>query len=351
MRFPSSGIVFRRKPLILAGVAALLLSSGILLLTGETRPSPGQDAQRQPRQIVARGRIEPRERVIALHGAAEGSVIDKLLVDQGDRVRAGQVLAVLNGYDVRQAEVATAEANLRLAELELAQTTAGAKQSELAAQKNVLLAKNAQRDRLLRDWDRRRALYRDGYASEQSLESLKADLTQAENEADQASHTLKALGETRDVDAAVAAARIEVERQTLERARADAEHMLVRAPSAGTILSIQARAGEVIASDGLLRMAPLGHIIVVAEVNEADAPLLRTGMTAEIEGLMLPSPLRGSVSRIAQEVFRQKRPSSDVLIGRDAKIVEAEITPDHPLPELLGAEVLVRLSQAGTPRS
>lgn len=338
-----------RKPWMVAGAGAVfLLVGGLLLMLHGGQPA---DAAARPqattRQIVARGRIEPLERVIALHGAAEGSVIDKLLVDQGDKVEAGQVLAVLNGYDLRQADIATAEANLKLSELELVQTKAGAKHSELAAQKSAALAKDAQRQRLLRDWDRRKALYQSGYASEQSLEGLKADLAQAENEAAQATHTLKALGETRDVDAAVASARIEVERRALERARADAEHMLVRAPTAGTILSIQARAGEVIGSDGLLRMAPLSHIIVVAEVNEADAPRLQSGMTAEVEGLMLPSPLHGSVTRIAKEVFRQKRPSSDVLIGRDAKIVEAEITTDQPLPEVLGGEVLVRLTAPG----
>lgn len=338
-----------RKQLILAGTAAAFLL-GIWLVVGGRSPTESDGAGRPGlRQIVARGRIEPLERVIALHGAAEGSVIDKLLVDQGDRVAAGQVLAVLNGHDVRQAELAVAEANLRLSELELKQTLAGAKRSELAAQKSAVLAKDAQRARLIRDWDRRKALFASGFVSEQALENVKADLSQAENEVAQANSTLKALSETRDVDAAVSSARIEVERRTVERARADAEHMLIRAPLAGTVLSIQARAGEVIGSDGLLRMSPLDHIIVVAEVTEADAPRLRTGMAAEIEGLTLKAPLHGTVTRVAKEVFRQKRPSSDVLIGRDAKIVEAEITPDQPLPEVLGGEVLVRLSPDAKP--
>lgn len=295
-------------------------------------------------QIIARGRIEPTERVIALHGAAEGTVIHKLLVNQGDVVAAGQVLAILDGYDIRQTEIAVAEANLRLAELSRKQTVAGAKQSELAAQRSAVQAKDAQRVRLNKDWDRRHALYEHGFATEQSLEGVKADLAQAESEVAQASNTLHALSETRDVDDAVAAARIEVERANLERVRAEADHMLVRAPLAGAVLSIQARAGEVIASDGLLRMAPLDHIIVVAEVNEGDTTNLRTGMGAMIEGLMLPAPIHGKVTLLSNEVFRQKRPSSDVLIGRDARIVEVEITPDQPLPAVLGGEVLVRLS-------
>lgn len=332
-----------RQRLIFAGLFAALAVMGWLVFGGKKDADLAAAVSPSSQQIIARGRIEPAERVIALHGAVEGTVIRKLLVNQGDQVAAGQVLAVLDGYDIRQAEIAVAAANLRLAELSRKQTVAGAKRSELAAQRSAVQAKNAQRERLNKDWARRHALYEHGFATEQSLEGVKADLAQAESEVAQASHTLYALTETRDVDDAVAAARIEVERANLERVRAEAEHMLVRAPFAGTILSIQARAGEVIASDGLLRMAPLDHIIVVAEVNEGDIRNLRTGMGAMIEGLMLPSAIHGKVTLLSNEVFRQKRPSSDVLIGRDARIVEVEVTPDQPLPAVLGGEVLVRL--------
>jgi HlyD family secretion protein len=126
------------------------------------------------------------------------------------------------------------------------------------------------------------------------------------------------------------------------------ERAQIVAPGPGTVLSIQARAGEAIQADGVLRMADLSHLIAVAEIDEAKAGLVTEGMTAQIEGNLLPQPIQATVTRVAREVFRQKRPSSDVLIGRDARIVEIELTPQTPLPQVVGGEVMVHLLPAQT---
>ncbi len=340
------GLAGRATPgrlIVAAGLACCALAALWWLWPGDDRVAvPVAGAE----NIIARGRIEPFSRVLAVHGVADGAVIRKLLVDQGDRVSAGQILAVLELHDTRQAEMDLAERNLRLAELAREQVRAGAKQSEVAAQRNVMSAKEAQLVRLRAEWKRRQDLYAHEFASRQSLDALQADLSQTENEVAQAGHTLKALTETRGIDDAVAAAKVEVERANLDRARAELERTLIRAPQAGEILSIQARAGEAIGTDGLLRMAAMDQIDVVAEVDEALVPKVKLGMTAVIEAPLLDHSVSGHVTRISAEVFRQKRPSSDVLIGRDARIVEVEVTPDQPLPQVLGAEVLVRLSPA-----
>jgi HlyD family secretion protein len=300
-------------------------------------------------EIVARGRIEPSSRVLAIHGAADGSVIRELKVGQGDVVARGDVLAVLDGYEMRRADLLVAEQNLRLAELQRTQITAGAKGSEKAAQRNAVAAKEAQLTRLRLEWDRRNSLVAQGFASKQSLEALKAELDQVQSEVEQARHTLTALSETRGIDDEVAVARVVLAKASLERAQADVEHTLIRAPIAGTILSIQARAGEAIGQDGLLRMAALDQIVVVAEVDEGEVARLKLGMEATIEAPILKAPITAKVGRIAQEVFRQKRPASDVLIGRDAKVVEVDLIPEKALPFVMGAEVLahIRVDEAG----
>ncbi|HTH17241.1 MAG TPA: HlyD family efflux transporter periplasmic adaptor subunit [Magnetospirillum sp.] len=332
----------RRRVLALA--ALVLVGLGWWLLGGPSHEAG--PAAAGSGDVVARGRIEPLGRVLAIHGPAEGAVIQELLVDQGDKVKAGQPLAVLDGYDIRRAELAVAERNLRLAELQREQTVAGAKHADLAAQRNAVTAKSAQLVKLRLEWGRRNALYARQVVSAQSLDSLRAELEQAESEVSQANNVLKSLTETRGIDDTVAQARIEIERAGVERARVQLQHMLVRAPVGGTVLSLQARAGEAIGADGLLRMAALDPVIAVAEVDEAVAGKVVLGMDAVIEGQVLAQPVRARVTKLAQEVFRQKRPSSDILIGRDARIVEVELTPLEPLPEVLGAEVLVRLSPA-----
>lgn len=339
-----------RRPLAAAVLAvAVLAGLGWLTLGGTSSDAPVATAE--PAAMVARGRIEPAGRVLALHGPAEGAVVAELRVDQGDKVAQGQVLATLDGYDIRKAELVMAERTLALAELQWRQTVAGAKRSDIAAQRNLLAAKEARLDKLEKELARRTTLHAQGFASAQALDTVNAERGEAVNEVAQAANVLKSLTETRSVDEQVAIAKADVERAAVERARAQLEHLVIRAPVAGTVLSIQARTGELVGADGLLRMAALDRIMVVAEVDEVHAARVREGMAASIEARLLDKPVRGRVARVGYEVFRERRPASDVLIGRDAKIVEMDILPEEALPPILGAEVLVRLSDpaAGRP--
>lgn len=337
-----------RRPAVAAAVATVVVVGLGWSILGGTPPAEVSEATASGAAIVARGRIEPEGRVLVIHGPAEGGVVAELRVDQGDTVVPGQVLATLDGYDIRKAELLIAERTLALAELQWKQTVAGAKRSDIAAQRNLLAAKEARLDKLEKEWSRRTALHSQGFVSAQALDTVNAERSEASNEVAQAANGLKSLTETRSVDEQVAIAKADVERAAVERARAQLEHLVIRAPVAGTVLSLQARTGELVGADGLLRLAALDRIMVVAEVDEALAAQVREGMAATIEARLLDKPMTGRVTRLGHEVFREKRPASDVLVGRDAKIVEMDVTPDGALPPILGAEVLVRLSAGPT---
>src|SRR5206468_1863554 len=148
-----------------------------------------------------------------------------------------------------------------------------------------------------------------------------AALDQLTNDVEQAENALKALTEVRAVDDAVAAAQIAVARANVAKAEAVVERLQIRAPISGTVLSVQTRNGEAIQADGILRMSDLDHLIVVAEVDQGQITRVEEGMAVKIEAEFLREPVSGKVTRIGNEVFRQKRPTSDILIGRDAKIV------------------------------
>ncbi len=73
------------------------------------------------RSITALGRLEPQGGVIQLAGPARAAVvITELLVKEGDRVEAGQRIAVLDSHALNQAEITRLEAMLASAERELA---------------------------------------------------------------------------------------------------------------------------------------------------------------------------------------------------------------------------------------
>ena len=109
----------------LVAAGALLLGAGGLYL----RPSPsGAEALPAvaaapppgPIGVSARGRIEPVDGILRIAGPASltGEVVARLLVDEGDRVAAGQLLATLDTEPMLQASVQEVEAQLRNAEHE-----------------------------------------------------------------------------------------------------------------------------------------------------------------------------------------------------------------------------------------
>lgn len=87
-------------------------------------PAPADPAHADPAvapaAVSARGRLEPKNGLMPVAGPSEPVVVvSKLLVDKGDHVKAGQVLAVLDQLELREAAVDRARAELKNAEAEL----------------------------------------------------------------------------------------------------------------------------------------------------------------------------------------------------------------------------------------
>jgi ABC exporter DevB family membrane fusion protein len=89
-----------------------------------------------PRAISARGYLEPRGEVLNISAPAfiEGARVEQLLVKRGDRVKSGQVMAILDSRNRLQAALRQAEAQVKIAQSRLDQVKAGAKQGEITAQ-------------------------------------------------------------------------------------------------------------------------------------------------------------------------------------------------------------------------
>ena len=88
------------------------------------------------RKITALGRLEPQGEVIRL-GVSQtlnGDRISQLLVKEGDRVKAGQLIAILDAGDRLKSALDEAKEKVKVAEASLAKVKAGAKSGELAAQ-------------------------------------------------------------------------------------------------------------------------------------------------------------------------------------------------------------------------
>ena len=92
----------------------------------EATPSPGTTPIALT-AVSALGRLEPQSEVISLAApsSVQGARVDQIMVAEGDEVRQGQVIAVLDSRQRLEAALAQAEAGVRVAEANLNKTTAG----------------------------------------------------------------------------------------------------------------------------------------------------------------------------------------------------------------------------------
>ncbi|WP_392481405.1 ABC exporter membrane fusion protein [Nostoc sp. C110] len=94
--------------------------------------------QASPSAVAARGYLEPKGEVIKLSAPTsiqgEGVRVAKLLVKQGDKVKTGQVVAILDNQERLQAALEQAKTEVNVAQAKLEQTKAGAKTGDINAQ-------------------------------------------------------------------------------------------------------------------------------------------------------------------------------------------------------------------------
>ena len=195
----------------------------------------------------ANGRIEATEIDVATKLA--GRIVDEL-VDEGDYVTAGQVVAHMD-IDVLQAQLREAKARLGMAKsaVDTARSTLAQRESEKAAAESVVAQREADLNLATRELAAREQLVRthaisqDDFDTEQSkFYSAKAAVSSAKANvaaADAAIATAKTL-----VIAAEAA--VESTQATIERIQADINDSTLKAPRDGRVQYRVAQPGEVL---------------------------------------------------------------------------------------------------------
>jgi HlyD family secretion protein len=127
------------KILAIAGAVGLM-GTGLYFSQRGQAPAVSNSAVEAPavqtKTVTALGRLEPKGTVIKLSAptSSNGNRVDRLLVKEGDRVKAGQIVAILDNRDRLQAAFEEAEAQVRLAQAKLVQVRSGAKSGEINAQ-------------------------------------------------------------------------------------------------------------------------------------------------------------------------------------------------------------------------
>ncbi len=136
----SSQNIFR-SPITLAIIASLV-AGGVSVYTVSKFQNQSKASQDVPiavqpvvKTVTALGRLEPNGEVIKLSAPStnEGNLVKQLLVKEGDRVKVGQVIAIMDSSDRLQASLGETQQQVQVAKSRLEQVKAGAKQGEIGA--------------------------------------------------------------------------------------------------------------------------------------------------------------------------------------------------------------------------
>lgn len=292
-------------------VVVLAVLAGLLVACGQpdapARSAPA--AQATPAVVAsARGRVDIEGGVIRLAARREG-VISSVLVEEGQRVKAGQLLATL--------DTELAQRNVALAKREVAQAAHEVQKArvELAA---------AQRE-LAR------------------LGPLARDETVARQDLDRAQDTY-ALAQVA-VQAALAATETARAKQLVSAS--ELEERKVIAPLDGEIIQRQARPGNGVSTSTvtpLFLFVPDVPRIVRAELEEQYLNAVAAGQRAEII-LETQQGQRwtGRVTRMGR-VVGARTPSDDPTEKQDNRVVEVVVSIDGSQALLIGQRVVLRFT-------
>ena len=317
--------------------------------------------------VTALGRLEPDGETINLTAptSVQESRIDQLLVSEGDRVEAGDVIAILDNYNRLQAALQQAEEQVNIARAQLAQVQAGAQTGEIQAQQSEIARLQAdqagnvstQRATIARleaevqnaqtEYQRYESLYQRGAVSASERDSRQLTLTTAQrqlqearaaltriqtttdNQIAQARATLDRIEEVRPVDVATAQAEVDAAITSVAEAQADLDQASVRSPVAGQILEIHTRPGETVGNDGIAKLGQTEQMMVVAEVYQDDIARVEPGQSVSVASPAIPDTLNGTVERIGLQVEQQEVINEDPTENIDARVIEVHIRLDE----------------------
>jgi len=283
-RFPEAGDVAvldeeprqRNRRRIIIG-AAIVLVVGILIAWGMSHRKAEQAAvaaaaangksmptvtvivpgrQTIQRVISATGSLAAR-REMPVGVAGEGGMVTRVLVEPGQWVSAGQVLATIDR------DVQVQQANSLAAQINVARADARIAQSEL---------------------DRSQALVARGFISKADIDRKTA---------------------TRDS----ANARVRVAQAQLAEAQARTGRLDIRAPAAGLVLTRAIEPGQVVSSGSgvLFRLAKGGEMELLAQLSENDLAATHAGVRAAVTPVGSAQAFNGEVWQVSPVIDPQTR--------------------------------------------
>ena len=358
--------IFVILPLILLGTFGTFTLWRSLSPSSQAQPT--ENAAPKAKTVKALGYLEPQGKVIKLAAPSSSSGgnsrVEKLLVKQGDTVKAGQVVAILDSRDRLEASLAEAEEQVKVALSNLEVVKSGVKRGEINSQQAAIARIAAQREGDIQaqqatiarlqmevqnaqtESQRYEMLYTEGATNASLRDSKRLALAVAQRnlqeaqavinriqttrspELNEAQSTLDRISEVRTVDIFASQAQVDRAIASVQQAKAQLDLAYVRTPQAGVVLEVNTRAGELVSSNGIVEIGQTNKMLAVLEVFEGDIVKVEKGKMVKLFGDSLPKALTGEVIEIGKRVQRQNVVNSDTSANIDARIVEVRVKLD-----------------------
>jgi multidrug efflux pump subunit AcrA (membrane-fusion protein) len=274
----------------------LLALAALLLLAGCSKSAKDEgsdEAAPVPVQVEAARRETIHSYVTAeavLYPLKQATITPKIsapvarfLVQRGDHVREGQLLAVLEDRDL----VAAAQESKQLYEQAQAtyeNTSAVTIAGDLTKAKADVESARETRDAAQKVYDNRVSLFHQGALAQKLVDDAKVALVTAQSQLDTAQQHLKSLEtvgraeQLKSAEAQVAAAKAHY-----ESSEAQVSYAEVRSPMAGVVSDRPLNVGEMAsAGSALISIVELSRVVARASIPVQEASLLSVGRPATI---------------------------------------------------------------------
>jgi HlyD family secretion protein len=273
-----------RRRLIWLAVVVALLGFGFVAVKAGLRPNNKIDPAKLAdvtrgsiaRSVVATGKIQPRSKVDVKSKAS--GIVERILVDYGDWVKQGQVLAELDKLELR-ARVREMNATLLAAQ-------AAAQSAEATLQKNQVEAEGPDLPFLKSAMERAQHLYDQGLIAKAVQEDAEKAYQTALNKQMSA---LRSVGVSR-AELARAKAQVAQTQAALEQAEENLRNSTIVSPMDGLVLSRNVEVGDAVSSILVLgsqatlvmTLGDVGDVYVLGKVDQADIGKIYLGQRARI---------------------------------------------------------------------
>ena len=273
------------RSLIVCPIIALIAGLAVYKLKFAPKPVLAHTVARGEIIAEAMGTGTLEARVKSTVSARIQERLLEILVDQGDSVKAGQLLARLDAAEARQ-QVAIAEASLSAAKQSAARI-----QADLARSEAVLAMARLEHERMLRLVATRAVSQSDTDKSSEALLVAEADLKRSN----------AAIAES--------AGQIVVAEKTLLFRKEQLAFTEIHAPYDGLIIRRDRDSGDMLVPGAsLMEIISLDEIWVSAWVDETAMPTVKVDQPARISFRSEPTrSYPGKVSRLGRETDRETR--------------------------------------------